>query len=596
MMNATVTHADATTASPVLRTDVVDSSTFLSSADLARLLGLHRWNPVVPVLASVLRLRKLNALYTAIASMSDRPFLEAFFEQTQIRVEVGGVGGSAIPAEGPVVIVANHPFGAVDGLALLWAVQRIRPDVRVMANRMLGLVTPLRDKWIEVDPLRTSAAPAANTRGFRECMRHLQDGRALIVFPAGEVSAHHEGPTTPVDKPWDTSVMKLIQRVGAPVVPVHIPGTNSSMFYRLGQVHPRLRTLALPSELLNKVGTTINLTFGNAIPWSDLARINEPVMLARHLRSRVYALGAPSAAPVAAADLPAIAAGFAPSAVAAEIGLFRDACMCGQGEFDVYLIPGDAAPAVLHEVGRRREITFRAVGEGTGTALDIDDIDRWYEHLVLWHRPTQQIAGAYRLGHGGRIAHDRGVDGLYTTTLFAFDAHARTLLASSLELGRSFVIPEFQRHRLPLFLLWQGILTYLERHPELRRVIGPVSISADYSTVSKQLMAAFFQGQSDTSAFAGRVEPHCPLPPPAVGIDLDALLAPVGNDLRALDKLVRGIEGGAAGVPVLVRKYAQQHAMIVAFSQDPAFCNSLDGFMVLEVSDIPEQLRAMAAV
>ena len=196
-MNATATHADPTSANPELRTDIVGSSTVLSSADLARLLGLQRWNPVVPLLASVLRLRKLNALYAAITGMPDRPFLEAFFEQTQIRVEVGGVGGSAIPADGPVVIVANHPFGAVDGLALLWAVQRIRPDVRVMANRMLGLVTPLRDKWIEVDPLRTSAAPAANTRGFRDCMRHLQDGRALIVFPAGEVSAYHEGPAPP---------------------------------------------------------------------------------------------------------------------------------------------------------------------------------------------------------------------------------------------------------------------------------------------------------------------------------------------------------------------------------------------------------------
>ena len=594
-MNATATHADPTSANPELRTDIVGSSTVLSSADLARLLGLQRWNPVVPLLASVLRLRKLNALYAAITGMPDRPFLEAFFEQTQIRVEVGGVGGRAIPADGPVVIVANHPFGAVDGLALLWAVQRIRPDVRVMANRMLGLVTPLRDKWIEVDPLRTSAAPAANTRGFRDCMRHLQDGRALIVFPAGEVSAYHEGPAMPVDKAWDTAVMKLMQRVSAPVVPVHIPGTNSPLFYRLGQVHPRLRTLALPSELLNKVGATVSLTFGNAIPWADLAEINEPEMLARHLRSRVYALGTTSRSSSGKPDGPAIAAGIAPSVVAAEIDRFRDACMCSQGDFDVYLIRGDAAPTVLHEIGRRREITFRAVGEGTGTALDIDDIDRWYEHLVLWHRPTQQIAGAYRLGHGGRIARDRGVDGLYTTTLFTFDAQARSLLTSSLELGRSFVMPEFQRHRLPLFLLWQGILTYLERNPELRRVIGPVSISADYPTVSKQCIAAFFQRQSAASAFAGCVEPHCPLPPLAAGIDLDALLAPVGNDLRALDKLVRGIEGGVAGVPVLVRKYAQQHATIVAFSQDPAFSNALDGFMVLEVDDIPEQLRAMAA-
>lgn len=594
MINATLSNEGSETPASAVSQNVVGSTSFLTSADLAILLGLHPWNPVVPLLASALRLRRLNKLHAAIAAASDRPFLDAFLEQMQIRVEICGVGGNAIPAEGPVVIVANHPFGAVDGLALLWAVQRVRPDVRVMANRMLGLVAPLRDKWIAVDPLRTSAAPAANTRGFRECIRHLQDGRALIVFPAGEVSAHHEGSVVPVDKTWDTSVMKLIQRVGAPVVPVYIPGTNSSMFYRLGQIHPRLRTLALPSELLNKTGTTVSLTFGNAIPWTDLEGINEPEMLARNLRSRVYALGSSSRSTAIKADSPAIAAGFAPSAVAAEIDRYRESCLCGQGEFDVYLIPGDAAPAVLHEVGRRREITFRAVGEGTGTALDIDAIDRWYEHLVLWHRPTQQIAGAYRLGHGGRIVRERGLDGLYITTLFDVDAKAGRLLASSLELGRSFVISEFQRHRLPLFLLWQGILTYLERHPELRRVIGPVSISADYSMVSMQCIAAFFQRQSAASAFAGSVVPHHPIPPPAAGIDLDALLAPIGNDLRALDRLVRSMEGGSAGVPVLVRKYAQQHATIVAFSHDPAFCNALDGFMVLEVDDIPEELRVMS--
>ena len=587
-------HSAISTADALSSADARHSSDahLLTQSALADLVGMHPWNPVVPVLASALRLRRLNALYGSIAAMSDRPFLEAFFAQTKIDVSIGGVGVDDIPAEGPVVIVANHPFGAVDGLALLWAVQRVRPDVRVMANRMLGLVTPLRDRWIEVDPLHTAAAPAANTRGFRECMRHLLDGRALIVFPAGEVSAFHDGPSEPVDKAWDPSVMKLIQRVKATIVPVHIPGRNSSMFYRLGDIHPRLRTVALPSELLKKIGTTTTLTFGRAIPWSDLAAVSDPVVLGKHLRSRVYALCHGTAQRPPEQHLPAVAAAVSASVVAAEIDRHRDALLCGQGDFEVYLIAGDTAPAVLHEIGRRREITFRTVGEGTGTALDIDAIDRWYEHLVLWHRPTAQIAGAYRLGHGGRITQHHGMDALYTTTLFMFDAQARELLTSSLELGRSFVMPDFQRQRLPLFLLWQGILIYTDRHPELQRIIGPVSISADYSLVSKCCIATFFHRQSTGSPFAGHVAARCPLPASIPGIDLDALLEPVGNDIRALDRLIRALEVNELGVPVLVRKYAQQNATIVAFSEDQAFSNALDGFMSLSVGDIPEQLRA----
>lgn len=563
------------------------------------MLGLSGNNPLLSVAWNALSLDRINDLYSAVAHLRTDEFLEEFFSTMNIDRRFDPMELDRIPDHGPVVIVSNHPFGAVDGLALLSLARKRRPDVCVMANGILSMVEPLSDVVISVDPFRRVSSQGANASGIRQCMRHLTQGGALIVFPAGEVSAPQGSKEEPLDKPWDISVMKLIQRTRAAVVPVFIPGRNSEIFYRVGKIHPRLRTAWLPRELLKRRNSSITVTVGRPVDRQILARLADPEELGRYLRAHVYALSGLSNRshhqplwPTSAQH--DIVEAIDPRTVASEMALHSSRRLLEQGGFELYLLPGDSSPAVLHEIGRLREITFRDVGEGTGSSIDIDSFDRHYEHLVLWHPESSMIVGAYRLGHGARCIQQKGVAGLYITTLFSIDKEGQTLLRSSLELGRSFVRKEFQRHRLPLFLLWRGILQYVSQNPEIRTIIGPVSISADYSDVSKILMIEFFQHQAQSSAFSGHVQPvHRYSSPSKATLDLNGLLAPVGGDLRLLDRVIGQLESSLRSTPVLIRKYCAQNARIVAFNVDPNFSNTLDGFMVLDVSEIRGELEEM---
>jgi putative hemolysin len=563
------------------------------------MLGLSGNNPLLSVAWNALSLDRINDLYSTVAHLRTDEFLEEFFSTMNIDRRFDPMELDRIPDQGPVVIVSNHPFGAVDGLALLSLALKRRPDVCVMANGILSLVEPLSDVVISVDPFRRVSSQGANASGMRQCMRHLMQDGALIVFPAGEVSAPQGSKKEPRDKPWDVSVMKLIQRTRATVVPVFIPGRNSEIFYRVGKIHPRLRTAWLPRELLKRRNSSITVTVGRPVDRQILARLADPEELGRYLHAHVYALSGLSDRshhqplwPTSAQQ--DIVEAIDPRTVASELELHSSRRLLEQGGFELYLLPGDSSPAVLHEIGRLREITFRDVGEGTGSSIDIDSFDRHYEHLVLWHPESSMIVGAYRLGHGARCIQHNGVAGLYITTLFSIDKEGQTLLRSSLELGRSFVRKEFQRHRLPLFLLWRGILQYVSQNPEIRTIIGPVSISADYSDVSKILMIEFFQHQAQSSAFSGHVQPVRRFSSPSkASLDLKALLSPVGGDLRLLDRVIGQLEISLRSTPVLIRKYCAQNARIVAFNVDPNFSNTLDGFMVLDVSEIRGELEEM---
>jgi len=254
------------------------------------MLGLSSSNPLVRIAWNTLSLSQINDLYSAVAHLKGDTFLDEFFSTMNIDLSFDQAELERIPDQGPVLIVSNHPFGAVDGLALISLVRKRRPDVRVMANGILSMVEPLSDVVISVDPFRRVSSQGANTSGMRQCLRHVRQGGALIVFPAGEVSAPQGSESDPLDKPWDISVMKLIQKTSAVIVPVHIPGRNSEMFYRVGKIHPRLRTAWLPRELLKKRNSRIDVTIGRSVDRQILARLSDPEELGRYLRAHVYAL------------------------------------------------------------------------------------------------------------------------------------------------------------------------------------------------------------------------------------------------------------------------------------------------------------------
>lgn len=577
-------------------TTLESSNTVISHAELACMMRRSASDPLVSLARKTLRLDEINAIYGLCAHLSLDEFLPELFRLLGVTICITPNEIERIPGKGPVVITANHPFGALDGVALIYAVRQRRPDAKIMGNYLLHRVKPLAEALISVDPFDTVGSASENISGIRKTLRHVKDGGALIVFPAGEVSPKLVRGLGPVDRPWDESVVKIIQRTRADVVPAYIAGRNSSLFYVLGKIHPRLRTALLPSELLGKRNTEVRITIGHPLQREVIHAGMQPAALAGFLRSMVYVQSPaisskkPDASSLNHTQAP-ITGGVDADAIEHEIEELQQSCVVSQGEFDVVLMKQDTAPNVLHEIGRLREITFRGVGEGTGTALDIDEFDRRYEHLILWHRPTRQIVGSYRLGHGGALICRYGISGMYSSTLFDFDERAISELTRSLELGRSFIRPEFQRQRLPLHLLWRGILAYASAHPELTSIVGCVSISDRYRDVSKELMRRFFTMKAGASVFSGHVRARMPFVPDLPGINIIDLLEPLNNDVRLLDRLIAQIEPNGIGVPVLLKKYAQQKAQIIEFNVDTAFSNALDGFMVLSLSELSEELR-----
>jgi putative hemolysin len=489
-----------------------------------------------PPVEAALGVGKLRELYRSVRQ--DRPGLSDRFERRvlealDIRPTVTESDLMSIPARGPVVIVANHPHGALDGLLLLDVVHLVRPDVRVLANRLLERIPELHDSCFFVDPFDGPEAAARSRAGLRAAHLWLRHGGALVVFPAGEVG-HATVNGSPVDGPWKDTFERLAGASGAGIIPAFIEGRNSRLFYAAGRVHPRLRTALLGRELLNKRGRAIRVTLGSRDEIAnEIARLDD------------------------------------------------DACLVQSGSLRVFCVTADAIPSTLQEIGRLREKTFRAAGEGTGHAFDLDRFDQVYLHLFAWDGDTQQVVGAYRIGRSDRISSEAGVRGLYTRTLFTYDDRLLTRMgAPALELGRSFVRAEYQKNYNALLLLWRGIGAFVARHPQYRYLFGPVSISARYSDTSHAMLVEFLRQNRLDRNLADLVDAITP-PSPARPIG-----RAVPGSIDDLNRLVAKSEADGKGIPVLLRQYLKLNARLLGVNVDRDFGDAVDALMLVDLTTV----------
>ena len=274
------------------------------------------------------------------------------------------------------------------------------------------------------------------------------------------------------------------------------------------------------------------------------------------------------------------------SRIIAEVeALPQDQCLVSQGDYIVFLAGAGQIPSALEEIGRLREITFREVGEGTGAARDLDTYDTYYWHLFIWDKTAQHIVGGYRIGEGEVIYNSRGIGGFYISSLFAIDEAFGDVLRQSVELGRSFVLSEYQKKRLPLFLLWKGILYFLMKRPSCRYLIGPVSISKFYSDLSKSLIVAFVKEKYFDEHHARFIIPRKPFTVPLQDINLQSALKEL-QDIDALENFLEHIEPDYFRLPVLLKQYIRQNARFIGFNLDPNFNDALDGLMLLDLQNI----------
>ncbi len=549
------------------------------------------------VLMTVLRINKINKLYEEINEYRGLDFIDALIDKLQLEFEVSEDELSKIPKEGAMITVSNHPFGGIDGMLLVKILAGIRPDIKVMSNFVLNKLEPVSDYMLPVNPFERRKEAASSLAGIKMALEHINQGNVLGMFPAGEVSSYNEDNYGISDREWQYPAMKMIKKARVPVVPVYFQGSNSRLFHILGLIHPSLRTVRLPAEVFNKKHKKIRIRIGNPISVKEQDAFSDISTYGRYMRAKTYALG--SVLEVKKFFRPhinrnkkpePIAPPVQPELILAEIEKIREEySLFSSDQFDVFCTPSIEIPQIMNELGRLREITFRDVGEGTNHSMDIDEYDLYYNQLFVWDNQGQKIVGAYRVGKGKEILNRYGVKGFYLQSLFRMNRRFHPTLRQSLELGRSFIIKEYQRRPLPLFLLWKGILYFLLKHAEYRYLIGPVSISNNFSQFSRGLIMQYIREHHFDHKLARCVRPRTRYNVPGFNVDEEVILENA-DDITKFDRFIKEVEPNDYTIPILLKRYLKLNGKIIGFNLDPKFNNALDGMLVLDLFDVPMEI------
>ncbi|WP_038170411.1 lysophospholipid acyltransferase family protein [Verrucomicrobium sp. BvORR106] len=576
-----------------------------------------------PVVERGLGIRSFNHLYERTRDRyvkhPDYPSARAWFssglQEIGTKYEVDLPQNFTFPSEGPLVIVSNHPFGILDPVILGDLISQYRPYVRFMTNFLLGEMEEMRPWIIPVDPFNGENSAQRNLGPMKEALRFLKQGGALAIFPSGEV-AHFKMGRGVEESPWSSHVGALVRRTKATVLPVYFEGQNSVLFHGAGLVHPMLRTGLLFRELFHNDQGVVSVKVGQPIPFNRLRKFEDDESLTRYLRLHTFILSQRPKAPLKglgggsgstaapAASAPGIAAApvvpLAPDspqlqqAFEAEIAALRQTGgpIAQQGNFSVFIASAPEIPNLLREIGRLREVSFRLVGEGTGEEVDLDKFDDYYLHVFLWDDKERRVAGAYRLGRADMIMRRYGAKGLYTSTLFKFQKPFLKHLEQALEMGRSFVAPNYQRSVTALPLLWKGVLTWVCQNPHYTKLYGPVSISQAYQGLSRKLMVEFLRENNFHPDLATLVKPRKPF---RYGKNRKILREFISADLGNVDDfsaLISSLEEDGKGIPVLLKHYLRLNGTLLSFNVDKDFGSCLDGLILVDVTETDPKLLA----
>ena len=554
-------------------------------ARLPRLAKLPRVSRTISsILRRVTNEKRFNDLLVQAGSTRGQDFVSSMLALlgTSFRIDAGSP--PSVPATGPLLVVANHPLGMQDALVLLQWLGSIRPDVRMLGNEWLASVPALGDLILPVDVFGGGAASRA-----RNVFRALENGEALIVFPAGEVSRWHRGAVR--DGAWSDGFARLAFRSGSPVLPVHVRARNSPFFYAVSAMSMPLSTALLPREATGRTGRVIGLRIGTLTSADGLRERSggSTAVAADFMRSQVHRMGRQDGDRVVGEV--ALAQPGSQDEIVDALRRAEKLIDLGDGK-QIFLFSGTHSNPLMRELGRLRELTFRKVGEGSGKCRDLDAYDAHYEHLVLWDSHAQCVAGAYRLGHAGRLTTNGELSGLYTSTLFEFSPQLRSRLLHGLELGRSFVAPAYWRSRA-LEQLWQGIGLYLQRHPELLYLFGAVSMPITLPREAREWIAAAHLQYFGIPDLATARRPFLVSPEVdgCVRQACDGMDAPA-----AMSKLRQHLDSLGVSLPMLYRQYVDLvepgGAQFLAFGDDPGFSGCVDGLVWLDLSRLKPAKRA----
>ena len=578
----------------------------INKSDIMGVLHMH--GPIGWLLATLamwlLGFNKVNKANDRCKQYQGPEFSAHILKDIGISYDLNPVQYNYIPQDGPFITISNHPIGSADGMILSAVIGTMRTDYKIMTNFILTMIPSLKDSFIAVNPFTDSVTSRSSLGGIRLAKEHLAAGGSLGLFPAGEVSTYQRPSRRSSmkrhvieDIPWPDSMIKLIRNANVPVIPIYFEAQNSKKFHFLGRFHPMLRTISLANELFNKKGKTIPMRIGKPIMPNEFAEYADLEQLGGYLRSRVYCMEAEfNNSNAQLMQSPEMVTPIAlPRDKKAVVKEFDRLAAAGKKLFDVanyqcYLAEAEEIPIAMMELGRRREEAFRATGEGSNQAIDVDEFDKYYKHLILWDAKRKRIAGAYRLGIGSEIFEKHGgMEGFYTSSLFTFSKDFEPMLRDVCELGRSFVSLEYQKEALPLMLLLKGLMHSAMRFPDVKYFIGPVSISNSYPKFYQSLMVYYLENKHNAMISEQAAVPTTPFEADFLRINPRDLLRKKIDNFEKFDRFLMRLSDNQYRMPTLVKKYIKVHAKILCFNVDPLFNYSLDGLIVLRLSDYPRE-------
>lgn len=546
------------------------------------------------LISQLLQNKKIKEFHESNTNKDSLEYLDLLISRLNIKLEIEDNDLKNIPAEGPFLVIANHPFVGLDGLLLLHTISKIRPDFKLLANKIADDIFPLNELFF---PIIRSEGEDTFFSGIRKAFQYIREGNALGIFPAGDVLEHASENFRSSENQWQENIVALIKKMEVPIISVYFYGKNVDLFYLIDNFPPLLRNWRKTPSEFSKLNKKVQMRIGAPLPVKEQKRFSDIGQFTKYLRARTLALGSTievnrffrHSQEFKIAVPEKIVDPIDTTLLEQEIERLKekDFYLFSGETYEVFCAPSNEMPNLLYEIGRLRELTFRAVGEGTNKSSDLDEYDLYYCHLFIWDAENKKIVGAYRVGKGKDIMQNYGIKGFYLHSLFNFNRKFYPYLKESLELGRSFISQEYQQKPLSLFLLWKGILYFLLSETDYRYLLGPVSISNNFSKFSRGLIVEFIKQYFYDHELSRYVKSRKKFKVKTGGVESQVIFKTIGNNINKLNKFIDDIEPQQQRFPVLLKKYLKLNGRIIGFNLDPLFNDALDGLLLLDLYDVP---------
>jgi putative hemolysin len=540
--------------------------------------------PIFGFVKRLIRENEINAFLKSYENTGPFEFIDGVLDYFNFSYKVSSNQIENIPSSGRVVIIANHPLGALDALSLIDLIKQVRSDIKIVANDVLSSIEQLKPILLNIDAfdLKTSKYTVEQIHSS------LDAEEVVIIFPSGEVSRAR--PDGIKDTKWHKGFLKFAMKKHAPILPVYIKAKNSSLFYTISTINKKLSAALLPNEMFNQKNKSLEFIIGEIIPFKSFEQNSFDIKTKVKLfRKHLYNISK-NKKPIFTTER-CIARPENRQLIKLELSTSDILGETNDGK-KIYLFEYQKESSVMKEISRLREFTFRKVEEGTGGKRDLDEYDEYYKHIVLWDDEKLEIVGSYRIGESDFIEGYFGEEGFYSNSLFDYTDKFEPYLSNSIELGRSFVQPKYWGSRA-LDYLWQGIGAYLYKNPHIRYMFGPVSLSASFPKNAQNLIVYYYLKHYESLDRLAKAKNPFVLNKEEKQ-EMDTLFESEDKD-QNFSILKEQLACYSCSVPTLYKQYTELcedgGINFIDFNIDENFNNCVDGFIIVDIEKIKPKKR-----